>query len=89
MTEPTRPAGYRALHAATNGLMREVVELHKPERYGFASWACHGCDGAGYDWEPPDWPCSTSELIAERLGISLREQDYTVDGSITHPTPTR
>src|SRR5262245_54146892 len=59
--------------------LRATVELHKPERSHVsvavngksepAGWlVCHGCDHAGYDWEYPDWPCSTIEVIAEQLG---------------------
>ena len=79
-----RPAAYRALLAATDGLAREVVELHRPEpdiTHGddVRRWRCVGCDAEGYDWEHPEWPCRTSQLAANRADVSLREDHYTVE----------
>ncbi|MFB6392700.1 hypothetical protein [Polymorphospora lycopeni] len=59
---------HTALLAATDGVLRSVVELHAP--HGRVS-ECEGCDFDGYDAERPDWPCRTIELIAEQVGITL------------------
>ena len=82
MTTPAdQPAAYRALLNATDGIVRQVVELHQPVVYSIigCGWECQGCEAQGYDWEYPTWPCSTSELIAEQVRVSLREADYTVE----------
>lgn len=91
-TDAVRPAAYRALLAAADGLVRELVEFHRPEPsivHGVrvAWWECKGCDASGYEWEYPEWPCRTSELIAERLGVSLNERHYTVDVLKQHAEP--
>jgi hypothetical protein len=70
---PAEPAGYRALldADAMMGALRAVVELHAPVLNGIW-WECRGCDADGHDWEPPIWPCSTTELVARVLGVQLR-----------------
>lgn len=81
-----QPAAYRALLNATSGLVRAVVELHGPVDGGLGPspwWECHGCEASGYDWEHPDWPCGTSGLIAEHVGVRLEEAHYAVDSSAT------
>ncbi|OKI47292.1 hypothetical protein [Micromonospora sp. CB01531] len=83
-TDARRPPAYRALLAATDGLAREMVELHRPEPdivHGndVRRWRCAGCDAEGCDWEHPEWPCRTSQLAAERADVSLREDHYTVE----------
>lgn len=70
---PPTPAGHAALLQATAGALREVVELHAP--VWAYMWECQGCDADGYEWEPPSWPCSTVELIAQRVGVELGEDD--------------
>ena len=82
---PMPPAPYRALWAVTDGLVREIVELHgpKPDVYThMVKWRCEGCEAYGYDAEYPDWPCETSGLIAQHLGVSLRAEAYVVDGEV-------
>jgi hypothetical protein len=71
---PPLPAGYRALldADAMMGALRAVVELHAPVWDSCREWECQGCDADGYDWEPPSWPCSTTELVARVLGVQLR-----------------
>ena len=81
--EPRPPAPYRALWTASNGLVREIVELHGPKPQVYprtVTWRCEGCDVDGYEWEYPGWPCETSALIAQQLGVNLREESYVVDG---------
>jgi hypothetical protein len=81
-----KPAGYRRLveEFATyrEGHVRalyEVVELHQPAPWSVATdgtvrgWICEGCDSDGYDAEWPSWPCRTSTVVAEVLGVSLEE----------------
>ena len=48
-----------------------MLDLHsqQPNRYGFGT--CEGCDFSGYEGDPPDWPCRTVALIAERHGIDV------------------
>lgn len=75
-SEP-RPAAYDRLLAATDGLVREVVELHRPQPYtrgdgSVAWWECRGCQSEGCESEPPHWPCETSGLIATRVGVDLQ-----------------
>lgn len=66
------PAGYMALVEATDGTLRDVVRLHAP-MWDLHQYVCRGCDADGYEWEPPQWPCSTVELIADQLGVELGE----------------
>lgn len=67
---PADRTGYVALLFA-------VVELHGPKPYsvGFDGvvwrWQCEGCDLDGYEAEPPEWPCQTTRLIAEHLGVAM------------------
>lgn len=53
---------------AGNSLAVAVLELHKPDECG----DCRGCDAEGYEWEPPEWGCSTVQLIAETFGLALQ-----------------
>lgn len=77
-TDRDLPAAYLALRRATDGILREVVELHQPTF--FVAWqTCRGCDAGAHAEEPAEWPCSTVELVASRLGVSLRDEDYTVE----------
>lgn len=88
MSAPPLPASYLALCTATDGVLREVVELHAPKPYhvrpdGSVSWwDCKGCDSGSHAEDDPEWPCSTAELIAERLGVDLRDNAYVVDGTV-------
>jgi len=67
---PLTPAGHMALVEATDGTLRDVVRLHAP-MWDLYQYVCRGCDADGYEWEPPQWPCSTVELIADQLGVDL------------------
>lgn len=61
--------------------LRAVVALHAPQetfpgsttRIGYT--ACCGCDVEGYEWEYPEWPCSTIRTIAEALGVPLEAEN--------------
>jgi hypothetical protein len=55
---------------ALEGIERAVLDLHTFERLSRYP-TCEGCDFAGYEGDPPDWPCRTVELIAERHGIDV------------------
>jgi hypothetical protein len=51
------------LDAAT-GLRRAVLDLHAPVQSAY--WlTCEGCDIAGHEAEPPEWPCRTYSLAAQ------------------------
>jgi len=72
-----KPEAYqRLLAAATDPLVRELVELHGPVPQWVqpdgtvTSWVCRGCEFSGYEADPPNWPCETSAVIAQRLGVS-------------------
>ena len=99
-------AAYSVLHAATDGVVREIVELHKPvpykvrkaedvapDRYADGKvvvwWNCEGCEFGGYDGEPAQWPCSTTSLIAERVGLQLRDVAYYFDHATDKVTVNR
>lgn len=68
----TPPAGHLRLLEASGPVLRAVVELHAPVWSTW--WHCDGCDLGVHAEDTPDWPCSTVELIAEQLGVDLREQ---------------
>ena len=62
------------LHAArirldelTDPLTRKILSLHCENERG----ECEGCDFSGFEAEPPDWPCSTVEAVAEHYGIRV------------------
>lgn len=74
MSETDHPAAYLALLDATDGLLRQVVELHGPTNPSSLGWECEGCDFDGYEAERPQWPCRTTELIAEKFGVPLDNQ---------------
>lgn len=65
---------YETLRAAVanDPLALAVVEHHGPRE----SRDCHGCDLAGYDAEAPEWPCSTTRLVAERAGVEVPSDPY-------------
>ena len=71
------PSAYAALLAAADPLVAELLELHGPKPFSTRSdgsvswWICEGCDVGGYAGEEPEWPCRTTRLAAERLGVSL------------------
>jgi hypothetical protein len=58
---------------ALDGLARDVLDLHTFDRTQPYSQTCEGCDFAGYEGDPPDWPCRTVDLIAKRHGIDLSD----------------
>jgi hypothetical protein len=54
------------LLASASGVRRAVAELHAPdEDPAYAYPICRGCDAAGYDVEPPEWPCRTYVLVRD------------------------
>jgi hypothetical protein len=57
----------RRMETAT-GLRRAVLELHGPAESSSPWLECGGCDYAGYEAEPPIWPCRTYRLVAEWEG---------------------
>ena len=84
--------GYLALHAATDGTPRAVVEHHRPkpvmswhDKDRVAYWQCHGCDPGDHAEDHADWPCTTTELIAEQYRIQLDPRHYIVDAPQLNP----
>jgi hypothetical protein len=67
------PGAIFALDAIGDPVARKVLDLHQRGASSPHSsyWRCEGCDATGYDWEPADWPCRTTELIAEHYGIEI------------------
>lgn len=55
-----------ALDAITDPITRKVLDLHSRDHID----QCAGCDFAGYESEPPAWPCQTVELIADHHFIA-------------------
>lgn len=73
-----KPPAYDRLLGATDGLVRQIVELHGPKPHergdgAVAWWQCTGCDYSGYEAEPPHWPCETTGLIAAHVAVDLKE----------------
>ena len=68
--QPRLRAALAALDAL-DGLARDVLDLHTFDPAYPCSRSCEGCDFSGYEGDPPDWPCRTVDLIAERHGIDL------------------
>jgi hypothetical protein len=62
-----RLARHARLLDVVTGPRRDLVELHGPESatWSGVGYVCHGCEIAGYEAEPPDWPCSTWVIAAE------------------------
>jgi hypothetical protein len=59
-----------ALVAVTDPMLRAIIDHHGPAvDYGDYE-VCQGCDLDGYEVETPGWPCSTTVLIGERLGVA-------------------
>jgi len=48
---------------------RTILDLHAENDFG----ECTGCDFAGSEGEPPDWPCATVITIARHYGIDIPE----------------
>lgn len=55
-----------------------VLELHQPGPHWVGTggyvpwWECYGCEfSGGGDGEPPEWPCQTTLLIAQHLGVVM------------------
>lgn len=80
------PRAYRALLNATDGIVHQVVELHQP-----TNDAWRNCASCNPDCDPAEcwtvWPCPTTRLIAEQVGVSLREDDHTIDATPAQPRP--
>lgn len=70
--EAAQPA-FRAAIAAIDHVEEPyaavVLKLHARSGSYTGHQSCEGCDYAGFDGEPPEWPCSTVELLAEELQI--------------------
>jgi hypothetical protein len=71
--KPPIPKLHLALLEATDGALRAVVELHAPHWDG-GWWWCNGCDVGAYAESDADWPCTTTDLISEQLGVALRDE---------------
>jgi hypothetical protein len=57
-------AQHEALVQQATGLRKAVLELHGL-REDYGSLECEGCDFAGYEGEPAEWPCRTYELARD------------------------
>jgi hypothetical protein len=72
------PAYARLLEAAqSNPVLAELVELHKAvpamvrQDGSVTWWECRGEPPSGYEWDHAEWPCETSAVIAQHLGVDL------------------
>ena len=60
---------------AYQAVLVELIKLHGPKPSmvfhdgTVRSWQCEGCDVDGYEWEYPEWPCQTTTVIAQHLGV--------------------
>lgn len=51
-----------------------IAKHHRPVyQGGGVPWACKGCDPGSYPMDNAEWPCSTTELIAEFYNMDLDE----------------
>lgn len=58
-----------ALAGEDDPFVRALLDLHSADEYG----NCRGCDFAGYDAEPPEYPCRTVALVAYHASIEMPE----------------
>lgn len=63
--------------------VQAVLALHAPVEPSSGWVECRGCDMAGYEAEPPEWPCSTVRAVADLHGIDLPDEPLWV-----HDRPT-
>jgi hypothetical protein len=68
---PAWETALAALAALDNPIVRAVLDHHRPSDDKWLPTCDGGCDYAGFEGEPPEWPCSTVELIAETAGIDM------------------
>jgi hypothetical protein len=67
----------------THPIAGEVLSLHAPVRDNTYPWLiCNGCDYGGMESEPPEWPCRTYTLVADR-------HNWQFEGSSSQPTLVR
>lgn len=64
VVEQAPAARHQQLLADPNDTIRKIAELHAPTGSD-SELRCGGCDYAGYDGEPADWPCRTWTLLAD------------------------
>lgn len=48
-----------------------LLDLHSCDTEAEWTAECPGCDFTGWESEPPEWPCRTVALLAERHGVDL------------------
>lgn len=63
-------AALEAFATVTDPALRGVLVLHRPQE-AMHGLVCRGCDMAGMEAEPPDWPCTTVETVATALGVDV------------------
>ena len=59
-----RIASHAGRVEGADGPMRDLLVLHAPIGTGRYDTRCGGCDIAGTEAEPPDWPCRTYDVLA-------------------------
>jgi hypothetical protein len=58
-------AQHRGVVEQLDGRLLAIADHHRPHVPELQLTAeCHGCDVAGYEWEYPEWPCSTYTLAS-------------------------
>lgn len=55
--------------AAGNAAALAVIVLHKPN-LNHGAGDCEGCDGEGYEYDFPAWPCRTTVKLEEVFGLT-------------------
>lgn len=66
-----REHGFLLADVPRGGLAEAIITLHAPT----SNDTCEGCDGDGWESEPPQWPCRTYRLTAQRYGRTFTEDD--------------
>jgi hypothetical protein len=62
-TQADATAQHEAVRAWVSGLLRDVLDHHRPTDYGLGP-QCRGCDQGPRPEDYADWPCSTWAMIA-------------------------
>lgn len=72
--EATWGAFLEDLKHVAHPLARAVLALHASDYPSRRYSECTGCDFAGYEGEPPEWPCRTVDLICDMYEIEKWEE---------------
>lgn len=60
---------HEAVRAVASGLLRDVLDHHRPVEATWGGAVCGGCDLGPHPEDLPDWPCSTWTMIADGAAV--------------------